>query len=54
MKKIIQVIDQNNQVALKEVNYIPFRFILAMMIILLETALVIAATVLCTLWIPGF
>ena len=54
MKKMIQVIDKNNQIVLKEVNYIPFRFILAMMLILLETALVIIATILCTIYIPYF
>ena len=54
MKKMIQVIDKNNQIVLKEVNYIPFRFILAMMLILLETALVIIATILCIIYIPYF
>ena len=54
MKKIIQVIDKNNQVVEKEVSYIPFRFILSILLILVETALVILLTILCTLWIPGF
>mgnify|MGYP005771626891 CR=1 FL=1 len=54
MKKIIQVIDKNNQIVNKEVNYIPIRFILSSLLIIIETGLVILATILCTIYIPYF
>lgn len=54
MKKIIQVIGKNNKIVDKEVNYIPIRFILAILFILLETGLVIFATILCAIYIPYF
>ena len=54
MKKVIHVIDENNCVVEKEVNYIPVRFILAILLILIETSLVILLTILCTIWIPYF
>lgn len=49
MKKTIIV---NNKE--QEVNYIPVRFILAILLIILETAAVLAIVILCALYIPYF
>lgn len=53
MKKTI-VIHGKDGVKEQEVNYIPFRFILAILLIILETAGVLAATILCAAYIPYF
>lgn len=53
MKKTIVIHDKNGEQE-KEVNYIPFRFILAIFLIVLETAGVLAATILCAAYIPYF
>ncbi|MGN0377309.1 MAG: PLD nuclease N-terminal domain-containing protein, partial [Suilimivivens sp.] len=53
MKKTIVIQDKDGAKE-KEVNYIPFRFILAILLIILETAGVLAATMLCAVYIPYF
>lgn len=53
MKKTI-VIQNKDGAKEQEVNYIPFRFILAILLIILETAGVLAATMLCAVYIPYF
>lgn len=53
MKKKILTYDQYGPKE-KEVNYIPVRFILAIILIVLETAAVIAITMLCAAYIPYF
>ncbi|MGN0350365.1 MAG: cardiolipin synthase [Roseburia sp.] len=53
MKKTILIRDKDG-VKEQEVSYIPFRFILAILLIILETAGVLAATILCAVYIPYF
>lgn len=53
MKKKIIINDNNKQVE-REVNYIPFRYIVAIFIVVLETAAVIAIMSLLTIYIPYF
>ena len=53
MKKKITIHDGFG-VKEKEIDYIPVRFIIAMLLIVLETAAVIAATCLCGYYIPYF
>lgn len=53
MKKTIVIYDQNGAKE-KEVNYIPVRFILAIALIVLETAAVLTLTILCAIHIPYF
>ncbi|MBQ7943372.1 MAG: cardiolipin synthase [Lachnospiraceae bacterium] len=53
MKKKI-VIYQKGKATEQEVNYIPVRFIIAILLIVLETAAVLALTILCALYIPYF
>ena len=53
MKKKIVIYDQHGAKE-KEINYIPVRFILAILLIILETAAVLAIVVLCALYIPYF
>jgi len=53
MKKTIQIYDQHGPKD-KEINYIPVRFILALMLIALETIAVIAIVILCAIYIPYF
>ena len=53
MKKKI-VISNMNGVKEREIDYIPIRFILAIALIVLETAAVIAVTMLCGYYIPYF
>lgn len=53
MKKKILTYDQYGAKE-KEINYIPVRFILAIALIILETAAVIAVTILCGAYIPYF
>lgn len=53
MKKKILVYDQNGEKE-KEVEYIPVRFIIAILLIALETLGVLAMVILCALYIPYF
>ena len=53
MKKTIVIYDQNGAKE-KEVNYIPIRFIIAILLIILETVAVLTVTVLCAIYIPYF
>ncbi|MBQ9766312.1 MAG: cardiolipin synthase [Lachnospiraceae bacterium] len=53
MKKKIIIYDQHGAKE-KEINYIPVRFIIAMLLIVLETLGVIAITILCAIHIPYF
>ena len=53
MKKTIVIYDQYGPKE-KEVNYIPVRFIIAIILIILETVAVLTATVLCAIYIPYF
>lgn len=53
MKKKIKVIQNNKQVE-REVNYIPFRYIVAIMLVVIETLAVIAVVTLLTIYIPYF
>lgn len=53
MKKKI-VIYQHGKRKEREVNYIPFRFILAMLLIVLETLAVLSIVILCAIHIPYF
>ncbi|MGN0131069.1 MAG: cardiolipin synthase [Lachnospiraceae bacterium] len=53
MKKTIVIYDKDGAKE-QEINYIPFRFILAILLTLLETAAVLALTVLCAIYIPYF
>lgn len=53
MKKKIIVNEHDKQVE-REVNYIPFRYILAIMLVVLETAAVIAIVSLLTVYLPYF
>lgn len=53
MRRTIVIHDKDG-VKEQEVNYIPFRFILAILLIILETAGVLAVTTLCAAYIPYF
>lgn len=53
MKKILKI-NENGIIKEKEINYIPIRFIIAILLIIIETALVILLTVLCAIYIPYF
>lgn len=53
MKKTIKIYDENGAKE-KEVNYIPVRFIFAILLIILETLAVLGIMVLCALYIPYF
>ncbi|MGN1060770.1 MAG: cardiolipin synthase [Candidatus Coproplasma sp.] len=53
MKKKI-VLNQNEKVTEREVNFIPFRYIVAIFLVLLETAAVIAVMTVLTIYIPYF
>lgn len=53
MKKKIIIHDRYG-VKEKEIDYIPVRFIIAMLLIILETAAVIALICLCAYYIPYF
>lgn len=53
MKKRIVIYDKNGAKE-KEVNYIPVRFIIAMLLIILETVAVLTVTILCAVYIPYF
>lgn len=53
MKKKITIRNKNG-VKEREVNYIPVRFIIAILLIILETAAVIGITMLCAVYIPYF
>lgn len=53
MKKKIIIHDRYG-VKEKEIDYIPVRFIIAMLLIILETAAVIAVNLLCSAYIPYF
>lgn len=53
MKKIIKI-KENNIVREKEINYIPQRFIIAILLILLETIEIMIVTILCSIYIPYF
>ena len=53
MKKKIIIHDRYG-VKEKEIDYIPVRFIIAILLIILETAAVVAATCLCAYYIPYF
>jgi len=53
MKKTIQIYDQHGPKD-KEINYIPVRFILALILIALETIAVITIVILCAIYIPYF
>lgn len=53
MKKKIKIIENNKQVE-REVNYIPFRYIIAIMLVVIETLAVIAIMTLLTIYIPYF
>lgn len=54
MKKTITVYDEYGREKEKEVNYIPVRFIFAIILIVLETVAVLAITIQCALHIPYF
>ena len=53
MKKTLQY-QMENRIVEREVNYIPVRFILAILFAVLETAAVIAAVMACSYYIPYF
>lgn len=53
MKKKIIIHDRYG-VKEKEIDYIPVRFIIAILLILFETAAVITVTILCAAFIPYF
>jgi len=53
MKKKIVIHDRYG-VKEKEIDYIPVRFIIAILLIILETVAVIAVTLLCGAYIPYF
>lgn len=53
MKKKIVIYDKDGAKE-QEVNYIPVRFIIAMLLIVLETVGVLALTILCAIYIPYF
>lgn len=53
MKKKIVIYDKDGAKE-QEVNYIPVRFIIAILLIILETLGVIAFTILCAMYIPYF
>lgn len=53
MKKKI-IVNENNKQVEREVNYIPFRYIVAILLVVLETAAVIALMSLLTIYIPYF
>ena len=53
MKKKIVIYDKNGAKE-QEVNYIPVRFIIAILLIIAETLAVLAITVLCAVYIPYF
>lgn len=53
MKKKI-IVNENNKQVEREVNYIPFRYIVAIFLVVLETAAVIAVVSLLTIYIPYF
>lgn len=53
MKKKV-IIKENNKEKTKEINYIPFRYISALFLVLLETLLVLAVVVLLSIYIPYF
>ncbi len=53
MKKKIKIRNKNG-VKEREINYIPVRFIIAILLIILETAAVIGITMLCAVYIPYF
>lgn len=53
MKKTIKIRNKNG-VKEREINYIPVRFIIAILLIILETAAVIGITMLCAVYIPYF
>ena len=54
MKKTIKVINAKGQKVEKEIVHIPFRYILAMTIFILETVLVIGIVFACSKYIPYF
>lgn len=53
MKKKITITEHNKKVE-REITYIPFRYILAILITILETAAIIAIVVLLSLYVPYF
>lgn len=53
MKKKITVIENNKKTEM-EINYIPFRYIVAIMFVVVETLAVIAVMTLLTIYIPYF
>lgn len=53
MKRTIKIYEKG-RVKEKEITYIPVRFILAILLIVLETAAVLAITIACALYIPYF
>lgn len=53
MKKKI-IVNENNKTVEREVNYIPFRYIVAIMLVVSETAAVISVMSLLTIYIPYF
>lgn len=53
MKKTITIHDKDGTKE-KEVNYIPVRFIIAILLIVLETAAVLGIVILCAIYIPYF
>ncbi|MGN1372822.1 MAG: cardiolipin synthase [Candidatus Coproplasma sp.] len=53
MKKKI-VLNQNDKVTEREVNFIPFRYIVAIILVLIETVAVIAIMTVLTIYIPYF
>lgn len=53
MKKKI-IVNENDKQVEREVNYIPFRYIVAIFFVVLETAAVIAVMSLLTIYIPYF
>lgn len=53
MKKKIVIYDKDGAKE-QEVNYIPVRFIIAILLIIMETVAVVALTILCAIYIPYF
>lgn len=53
MKKKIEIIENNKKVE-KEINYIPFRYILSLLLILFEYLAVIAIVSIITIYVPYF
>lgn len=53
MKKKV-IVNENNKTVEREVNYIPFRYIVAILLVVLETLAVIAVMTLLTIYIPYF